>query len=102
MDDGKHRKWRLATADDIVDSNGVDILDFTEADEKARLGPPGLAGQGKLEIVNDIMDYYMKQQRAEARSADRERDMTDERLKKRLPKIAIDKAERLNDTKYDR
>ncbi len=32
----------------------------------------------------------------------RERDMTDERLKKRLPKIAIDKAERLNDTKYDR
>ncbi len=32
----------------------------------------------------------------------RERDMTDERLKKRLPKIALDKAERLNDTKYDR
>jgi len=30
-----------------------------------------------------------------------ERDMTDERLKKRLPKMAIKKAERLNDTKYD-
>ncbi len=30
-----------------------------------------------------------------------ERDMTDEKLKKRLPKIAIDKAERLNDTKYN-
>ncbi len=70
LDDGKHKKWKLATADDIVDSNGVDILNFTEADEKARLGPPGLAGHGKLEIINDIMDYYMKQQRAEARSAD--------------------------------
>ncbi len=31
-----------------------------------------------------------------------ERYMTDENLKKRLPKIAIKKAERLNDTKYDR
>ncbi len=32
----------------------------------------------------------------------RERDMTDEKLKKRLPKMAIEKAEMLNDTKYDR
>ncbi len=31
-----------------------------------------------------------------------ERDMTDEKLKKRLPKMAIKKAERLNDTKYNR
>jgi len=69
LDDGKHRKWKLATADDIVDSNGVDILNFTEADDKARLGPPDFAGHGNLEIVNDIMDYYMKQQRAESRSA---------------------------------
>ncbi len=68
LDDGRHQKWKLATADDIVDSNGVEILNFTEADEKARLGPPGLGGHGKLEIVNDIMDYYMKQQRAESRS----------------------------------
>ncbi len=32
----------------------------------------------------------------------RERDMTDEKLKKRLPKMAIQKAGSLNDTKYDR
>ncbi len=32
----------------------------------------------------------------------RERDMTDERLKKKLPKMAIKKAEMLNNTKYDR
>ncbi len=31
LDDGSHRKWRLATADDIVDSNGVDILNFLYA-----------------------------------------------------------------------
>ncbi len=31
-----------------------------------------------------------------------ERYMTDEKLKKRLPKTAIKKAEMLNDTKYDR
>ncbi len=31
-----------------------------------------------------------------------ERNMTDEKLKKRLPRMAIKKAERLNDTKYDR
>ncbi len=31
-----------------------------------------------------------------------DRDFTDEKLKKRLPKIAIEKAERLLDTKYDR
>ena len=30
-----------------------------------------------------------------------DRDMTDEKLKKRLPKMAIKKAERLNATKYD-
>ncbi len=30
-----------------------------------------------------------------------ERYFTDEKLKKRLPKIAINTAERLNDTKYD-
>ena len=30
-----------------------------------------------------------------------ERYFTDEKLKKRLPKLAIETAERLNDTKYD-
>jgi len=29
------------------------------------------------------------------------RDFTDEKLKKRLPKLAIEAAERLNDTKYN-
>ena len=68
LDDGSHRKWRLATADDIVDSNSVDILDFTEADNKARLGPPGVSGHGKLDTVKEIMGYYMKQQEAESRN----------------------------------
>ena len=31
----------------------------------------------------------------------RDRDMTDEKLKEKLPKMAIKKAERLNATKYD-
>ena len=92
LDDGKHRKWRLATADDIVDSNGVDILNFTEADEKARLGPPALAGHGKLDIVNDIMDYYMKQQRAESRSADITQYAVDRHI---TPKLGSRKVSRL-------
>ncbi len=92
LEDGKHRKWKLATADDIVDSNGVDILNFTEADDKARLGPPGLAGHGKLEIVNDIMDYYMKQQRAEARSANVTQYAVDRHI---TPKLGSRKVSRL-------
>ncbi len=92
MDDGKHRKWKLATADDIVDSNGVEILNFTEADEKARLGPSGLAGHGKLEIVNDIMDYYMKQQRAESRSPSATQFAVDRHI---IPKLGSRKVSRL-------
>jgi len=92
LDDGKHRKWKLGTADDIVDSNGVDILNFTEADEKARLGPPGLAGHGKLDIVNDIMDYYMKQQRAEARSSATTQYAVDRHI---IPKLGSRKVSRL-------
>ena len=68
LDDGRHQKWTLGTADDIVDSNGVDILNFSEADKIIRLGPPGSSSHGNLTTVKHIMDYYMKQQRAESRS----------------------------------
>ncbi len=68
LDDGKHQKWGLGTADDIVDSNGVDILNFAEADKRVRLGPPGSSGSAKLNTVKEIMGYYMKQQEAESRS----------------------------------
>jgi len=92
MDDGKHRKWKLATADDIVDSNGVEILDFTEADNKARLGPPGAFGYGKLDTVKDIMDFYMKQQHAEARSAAITQNMVEKHI---IPKLGTRKVSRL-------
>ncbi|NQV87421.1 MAG: tyrosine-type recombinase/integrase, partial [Woeseiaceae bacterium] len=65
---GKYEKWRLGIADDIVDSDGVDVLTFTEADAKVRLGPHG-SSSAKMVTVNDILDYYMKQQRSESRSA---------------------------------
>ena len=52
IDEGKYEKWRLGTADDIVDSDGVEVLTFTEADAKARLGPSGSVG-GRMETVND-------------------------------------------------
>ena len=68
LDEGKYEKWRLGVADDIVDSDGVDVLNFTEADAKVRLGPHG-SSSAKMVTVNDVMDYYMKQQRSESRSA---------------------------------
>jgi len=68
LDEGKYEKWRLGVADDIVNSDGIDVLNFTEADAKVRLGPHG-SSSAKMVTVNDVMDYYMKQQRSESRSA---------------------------------
>ena len=91
LDDGKHQKWRLGTADDIVDSNGVDILNFSEADTKTRLGPLG-AGRGKLETVKDIMSYYMKQQRAKALSHKKTQSAVDRHI---IPKLGSRKLSHL-------
>ncbi len=68
MDDGKYQKWRLGTADDIVDSDGVEVLSFAEADEKVRLGPFGSIGK-KMDTVNDLMTYYIKGQQSTAQNA---------------------------------
>lgn len=63
---GGYRKWKLGTADDVVESNGIDVLSFTQADSMARLGPQSTSGS--LATVEDVMNYYMKQQTAESRS----------------------------------
>lgn len=94
MDDGKYRKWRLGLADDIVDSDGVEVLTFTEADAIARLGPSGTA-TGKMDTVNDVMDYYMKHQEAESRSPKTTQYAIGKHIeptigKKRLVKLTID------------
>ncbi len=94
MEEGVYQKWTLGLADDIVDSDGVDILTFTDADAKARLGPTGSA-IGKMDTVNHVMDYYMKHQDAEARSAKTTRYAVDRHIeptigKKRLTKLTID------------
>ena len=65
--DGKYQKWRLGNADDLVEANGVDVLDFAEADAKARLGPTGSTSR-MIQTVNDTMSYYMEHQRAISRS----------------------------------
>ena len=65
--DDVYEKWHIGTADDIVEADGVEVLSFAQADAKVRFGPSG--STGKMETVNDAMDYYMEQQRAEARSA---------------------------------
>lgn len=94
LDEGKYQKWRLGIADDIVDSDGVEVLTFTEADAKVRLGPSGTAG-GKVDTVNDVMTYYMKRQEAESRSAKTTQYAVDRYItptigKKRLVKLTID------------
>ena len=94
MDDGKYRKWRLGIADDIVDSDGQEVLSFAEADAKVRLGPSGSIG-GKMESVNDVMNYYMKLQRSESRSAKTTQYAIDKHIKptigtKRLSRLTTD------------
>ena len=91
MDDGKYRKWKLGTADDTVDSDGVEVLSFAEADAMVRLGPFGSSGS-RLETVKDIIDYYMKQQRAEARSAAITQGVVDKHI---MPKLGSRKVSRL-------
>ena len=87
-------KWRLGIADDVLDSDGVDVLNFAEADAKVRLGPSGTAG-GKMDTVNHVMAYYMKHQRAESRSPETTQYAIDKHIepaigKKRLAKLTID------------
>jgi integrase len=65
---GKYQKWWVGLADDIVDSDGIEVLTFAEADAKVRLGPSGSA-DGKIVTVNDIMNYYMKYQRSKSHNA---------------------------------
>lgn len=94
LDDGKYEKWRLGTADDIVDSDGIDILTFTEADAKARLGRYG-SSTAKMTTVNDVMDYYMKQQRSMSRSATTTQYVINKHIKenigtKRLTRLTAD------------
>jgi integrase len=94
LDEGKYQKWRLGIADDIVDSDGIEVLTFTEADAKVRLGPSGTAG-GKVDTVNDVMTYYMKRQEAESRSPKTTQYAVDRYItptigKKRLAKLTID------------
>ena len=93
-DDGKYRKWRLGLADDIVDSDGFEVLTFSEADAKVRLGPSGTAS-GKIATVNDVMTYYMTHQRAESRSPEVTQYSINRHIKptignKRLSKLTID------------
>lgn len=94
LDEGKYQKWRLGVADDVLDSDGVEILSFAEADSKARLGPSGTAG-GKMGTVNDVMAYYMELQEAESRSPKTTQYAIDKHIeptigKKRIAKLSID------------
>ena len=94
MDDGKYRKWRLGVADDIMDADGNEVLSFAQADAKARLGPTGTAS-GKIETVNDVMDFYMKHQKAAARSPKTTQYAIDKHIEptigqKRLSKLSIE------------
>ena len=94
VDEGNYKVWRIALADDIVESDDEDVLTFAEADAKARLGPMGSASS-KIETVNDILVYYMKQQAAESRSATVTQYAIDKHIKpsigkKRLAKLSID------------
>lgn len=94
LDEGRYQKWRLGIADDIVESDGVEVLSFTEADAKVRLGPSGIAG-GKMDTVNGVMKYYMKNQRAESLSPQTTQYAIDKHIeptigRKRLAKLTID------------
>jgi integrase len=94
LDEGKYEKWTLGLADDVVESDGVEVLSFAEADSKARLGPSGTK-RGKMNTVNDVIDYYMKYQEAESRSPKTTQYVIDKHIKptigkKRLAKLTID------------
>ncbi len=94
LDEGKYEKWTLGLADDVVESDGIEILSFAEADAKARLGPSGTKG-GRIKTVNDVIDYYMEYQRAESRSPKTTQYVIDRHIeptigKKRLAKLTID------------
>ncbi len=88
----EYEKWPIGLADDIVDADGVEVLSFTQADAKVRLGPTGSAG--KMETVNDALLYYMENQKAEARSAPVTQYMVSRHItptigKKRISKLTV-------------
>ena len=91
---GEYVKWWVGLADDIVDSDGIEVLNFAEADAKVRLGPSG-STDGKLVTVNDTMIYYMNHQRAKSRSAKTTQYAIDKHIKptigtKRLSRLTAD------------
>ena len=93
-EDVAYVKWRLGVADDTVKADGINFLSFTDADRLARLGPSGKGG-GRLETVSDVMAYYMKQQRAESRSADTTQYAVDQHIipalgSKKVSKLKVD------------
>ena len=94
IDDGKYSKWRLGLADDIVDADGTEVLSFTQADAKARLGPSGKGGK-KMQTVNDALTYYMKHQEAVSRSHETTQYSIDKHIEptlgqKRLSRLTIE------------
>lgn len=94
LGNGEYLKWWVGLTDDITDSDGVEVLSFAEADAKIRLDPSG-STDGKMVTINDVMDYYMKYQRSESRSARKTQYAIDKHIKptigtKRLSRLTVD------------
>lgn len=101
----KYEKWQLGMADDIADADGIEVLDFSQAHEKVGLGPSGGSTQ-QISTVNDVMEYYMIQQRAEARAAPQTQNSIDRHIthsigKTKLSKLSADEIRKWRDDLAD-
>jgi integrase len=67
IEDGKYAKWKVGLADDVVDADGIQILSFTQADAKVRLGRSSTVSS-EIKTVNDAVKHYMENQKTESRS----------------------------------
>lgn len=90
----KYEKWPIGLADDVVEADDVDVFSFLQADNRLRLGPCGDSDK-RIITVNDVMGYYMTQQRAEAKSAKEtqysvDRHITNTIGKTKLTKLSAD------------
>jgi len=101
----KYEKWPIGLADDVVAADDVDVFSFIQADNRIRLGPSGDSDK-RIVTVNDVMSYYMTQQRAEARSAKEtqysvDRHITDSIGKTKLAKLSADAIRHWRDNLVD-
>jgi phosphopantothenoylcysteine synthetase/decarboxylase len=60
LGDQDYKVETIATADDVEDANGVDVLDFWQAQEAARNMRPGAVPNVKGYIVADAVADYLE------------------------------------------